>query len=103
MRRPLLAAAALIPLLFGLAAPLAVAETAADPDPPRNRLSPTDDTELPQRATPPLAPPQPLVPRRINELPKEPDAPQAAPPPPEAMPKPAVTPAIKSALKHQAS
>jgi hypothetical protein len=109
MLRKLLAAAAAIPLVIGLAAPATVAETgvtetpAAEPEPPRNRVSPTDDTELPQRATPPLAPPQPLAPRRISEPP--PESPGVAPPPTEATPKPAVTPkpAIKSAMKHQAT
>jgi hypothetical protein len=103
MLRKMLAAAAAIPLVIGLAAPISVAETgvtetpAAEPEPPRNRVSPTDDTELPQRAAPPLAPPQPLAPRRISEPP--PESPGVAPPPTEATPKPA----IKSAMKHQAT
>lgn len=100
MRRRRLAAAALLPLLLGLAAPVAFAET-AEPEPPRNRLSPTDDSELTPRATPPLAPPQPLVPRRINELPKEPEAPRTAAPTPAPAPEATPKPALKSAMKHQ--
>ncbi len=66
MLRTILAAATAIPLLLGLGGAPAAAQDGT-PEPPRNRLSPTDDSELPQRTVPPLAPPQPLVPRRINE------------------------------------
>jgi hypothetical protein len=64
MFRSILAAAAAILLALGLEAPSAAAQ---DAEPPRNRLSPTDDTELPERTAPPLAPPQRLVPRWISD------------------------------------
>jgi hypothetical protein len=99
MFRTMLAAVAVIPLLLGVGASFAAAEDAA-PEPPRNRLSPTDDSELPQRTVPPLAPPQPLIQRRISEPSAE--EPRAAPPevtaPPRAI-KP--QPAAQGAMKHR--
>jgi hypothetical protein len=96
MFRITLAAAAVILLGLGAAA---TAQEAA-PEPPRNRLSPTDDSELPQRTVPPLAPPHPLIQRRISEPPAPEPPPQSALPqtktplrakaPPQAKPQPAM-------------
>jgi hypothetical protein len=85
MFRTILAAATAIPLLLGLGAHSAAAEDGA-PEPPRNRLSPTDDSELPPRTVPPLAPPQPLIQRRISEPPAAEPPPRAAPPEVKAPP-----------------
>ena len=85
MFRTILAAAIAIPLLLGLGAFSAAAEDGA-PEPPRNRLSPTDDSELPPRTVPPLAPPQPLIQRRISEPPEADPPPRAAPPEVKAPP-----------------
>lgn len=93
MFRTLLAAVAVIPLLLGVGASFAAAEDAS-PEPPRNRLSPTDDSELPQRTVPPLAPPQPLIQRRISEPPAA-----EPPPPPRAAPPEAKPP--QRAMKHR--